>query len=111
LLSIVIRIAQSVMPIFLLNQGGEINSECRKEMLEHRKNLMSDFKLSPGIVTECNDEIEKYCRGFERGGKTLHCLFRNSKKATSKTDTDFKKSCLFEVVYLTWKIQIRKQKE
>jgi Golgi apparatus protein 1 len=66
-------------------------------MLEHRQALLSDYKLSPGVVIECGEEIDRYCKGVERGGKTLHCLFRNSKKATEKNGDGFKKSCLFEV--------------
>ena len=43
--------------------------------------LMSDYRLNPQLVSECNEEITKYCGGgIERNGKTLHCLFLNAKK-------------------------------
>lgn len=65
-------------------------------MREHREMLMSDYSLNPGIVKACKDEIAAFCNnGAEKGGKTLHCLFRNAKN--SKNKKDFNAECIAEV--------------
>ena len=49
--------------------------ECLAEMIDWRKTLLEDFKISPDIVTNCADEIRDSCDGgLQREGKTLHCL-------------------------------------
>ncbi|XP_064639932.1 Golgi apparatus protein 1-like isoform X2 [Lineus longissimus] len=54
---------------------GQIRVECVTEMRDYRKMLMEDYKISPGIVSYCHQEITENCNGgIEREGKTLHCL-------------------------------------
>jgi hypothetical protein len=91
---------------FLL--GRTINSECKYEMFEHRKSLLSDYKLSPGVVVHCSNEINKYCSGgIERGGKTIHCLFRNAKQSMANKDGNFNKRCIYQVYNWWLKFDIR----
>lgn len=66
-------------------KNGTVDPDCEVEMMEHRKMLMEDYRLSPEIMDNCKEEIEKYCNGLEVGGKTIHCLMdhvrlRNVKK-------------------------------
>lgn len=53
-------------------------------MIEHRKLLMEDYRLSPEIVSRCSDDITKYCTGLEAGGKTIHCLMEHSRPKRRK---------------------------
>jgi Golgi apparatus protein 1 len=54
-------------------------------MIEHRKMLMSDYSLNQDLVDACKNEISTFCaNGEEKGGKTLHCLFRNAKNFKNK---------------------------
>ena len=54
-------------------------------MVEHRRMLMSDYSLNPELVDACKNEISSFCNnGEEKGGKTLHCLFRNAKNLKNK---------------------------
>ncbi len=65
-----------------IKDGEGIEPECRSELMEHRKMLMTDYQLNPNIVKYCKDEINNYCNsGLERGGKTLHCLLSKAKKS------------------------------
>ena len=53
-------------------------------MLVHRRMLMSDYMLSPELVSECKVEMVKYCPSLsqqgasgtidQRGGRMIHCL-------------------------------------
>ena len=80
-------------------KGANIDPECRAEMIEHRKMLMSDYSLNPDIVKSCSDEIKGFCKGgLEKGGKTLHCLFRNAKNPANKDS--FSMECVAEVKFL-----------
>lgn len=55
-------------------------------MLVHRRMLMSDYMLSPEIVSQCKTEMVKYCPTLlqqgvsgtidQRGGRMIHCLLR-----------------------------------
>lgn len=66
--------------------GQQIQDECRREMLVHRRMLMSDYMLSPELVSECKTEIVQYCPNLfaqgasgtidQRGGRMIHCLLR-----------------------------------
>lgn len=66
-------------------------------MLIHRKMLMSDYALSPELVSECRTEMVQYCPSLyqqgasgnveQRGGRIIHCLMgaasRRQKFSTS----------------------------
>ncbi|CAF1437679.1 unnamed protein product, partial [Adineta steineri] len=78
-------------------KDGYMQDECRREMLIHRRMLMSDYSLSPEIVSECKTEMIKYCPSLlqqsssidQRGGRMIHCLLNNARK-----QKDFSNSCL-----------------
>ncbi|XP_061594181.1 Golgi apparatus protein 1-like isoform X1 [Cololabis saira] len=59
-----------------VHRGRQVSGECQGEMLDYRRMLMEDFSLSPEIVLHCRTEIEGYCSGLHRKGRTLHCLMR-----------------------------------
>lgn len=42
--------------------------------------LMEDFRLSPEIVEKCRKETLYFCKGFETGGKTIHCLMKHARE-------------------------------
>jgi Golgi apparatus protein 1 len=48
-------------------------------MIEHRKILMEDYRLSPEIVTGCSEDINNFCNTLEVGGKTIHCLMEHAR--------------------------------
>lgn len=54
--------------------------DCIQEMLDHRKLLLEDYRMSPEIVSSCSEDIAKFCNnGIEAGGKTIHCLMEHSR--------------------------------
>ncbi|RZC42697.1 Golgi apparatus protein 1 [Asbolus verrucosus] len=75
-----IRLAQILLCLEgVAKNGTKIDPDCEAEMVEHRKILMEDYRLSPEIVDGCGDEIRKFCSGFEVGGKTIHCLMDHAR--------------------------------
>ena len=77
--------------------GTNVTSECSADVFERRTMLMQDYRLSPNIVEFCMDEIRDLCKnGIERNGKTLECLFRNSRISQLK-DEYFDEDCTEEV--------------
>ena len=88
-----------------MKEGVEVRAECKAELLDHRRMLMQDYKLSPNILKYCSQEIGNFCNdGIERNGKTLHCLFRAAKASKLKsanlnalTKTSVRPECFIEV--------------
>jgi len=64
--------------------GTKVSRDCQMEMIEHRKILMEDYRLSPEIVTNCSDEIKSFCNTLEVGGKTIHCLMEHTRPKKRK---------------------------
>ncbi|CAF2082393.1 unnamed protein product, partial [Rotaria magnacalcarata] len=74
-------------------KGHYIQYECRRDMLVHRRMLMSDYTLSPEIVSECKPEMIQHCPSlFQQGsnssidqryGKMIHCLLGAARKEKS----------------------------
>lgn len=74
-----IRLAQILLCLEnVMKNGSKIARDCQVEMIEHRKILMEDYRLSPEIVSHCSNDITSYCSGLEIGGKTIHCLMEHS---------------------------------
>ncbi|XP_063230835.1 Golgi apparatus protein 1 [Bacillus rossius redtenbacheri] len=71
-----IRLAQILLCLEgVIRNGSKVSQDCQVEMVEHRKILMEDYRLSPEIVSQCSSDISKFCSGgLEVGGKTIHCL-------------------------------------
>lgn len=63
----------------VIRNGSKVSRDCQLEMMEHRKMLMEDYRLSPEIVSGCSDDIKKYCNSLEAGGKTIHCLMEHAR--------------------------------
>jgi len=73
--------------------GFHIQDECRREMLVHRRMLMSDYALSPQIISECKIEMIQHCPSLysqgasdiidQRGGRMIHCLLSAARKEKS----------------------------
>ncbi|CAF0753061.1 unnamed protein product [Didymodactylos carnosus] len=80
--------------------GEQIVDSCRREMLTHRRMLMSDYTLSSDIKTNCNTEMTNYCGPWliagavgtaeQRSGQMLHCLLKEARIRKNKFD----KKCL-----------------
>lgn len=80
---------QSTLFVFadmIIILGQQIQDDCRREMLVHRRMLMSDYMLSPELVAQCRTEMVNYCPTLmqqgasatidQRGGRMIHCLLR-----------------------------------
>ncbi|XP_066137894.1 Golgi apparatus protein 1 [Euwallacea fornicatus] len=77
-----IRLAQILLCLENIGKNGtKVSSDCEAELVEHRRMLMEDFRLSPEIVDKCKKETTHYCRGYETGGKTIHCLMKHAREA------------------------------
>lgn len=70
-----------------------ISSECQDEIVEHRRLLMDDYRLSPEVVSNCKNETSLYCSDYGYGGKTLHCLMGHALN-TGGGNTKLGSSCL-----------------
>ena len=86
-----------------VHEGNRLDPECRAEIMEHRKALMSDYQINVNLASSCFQEINNYCNsGTERGGKTLHCLLRKAKAFMTKKNSDqvFSAHCITEVKFV-----------
>ncbi|CAM1322896.1 GLG1 (predicted), partial [Pycnogonum litorale] len=64
-----------------IHEDKEISSQCESEIIDHRRMLMRDYRLSPQLTMLCQKDIENFCGNkLELGGKTLHCLMEHSDK-------------------------------
>uniref|UniRef100_U5EST3 Putative golgi apparatus protein cysteine-rich fibroblast growth factor receptor n=1 Tax=Corethrella appendiculata TaxID=1370023 RepID=U5EST3_9DIPT len=80
-----IRLAQILLCLESIQKNNtKILPECLAEMIDHRKMLMEDYQLSPEILTDCSDDISKFCSNLEAGGKTIHCLMEYARPKRKK---------------------------
>lgn len=80
-----VRLAQVLLCLEnVAKNGTALDQECEVEMMDHRKMLMEDYRLSPEIVDGCKIEIESFCNGLEAGGKTIHCLMEHARLRKKK---------------------------
>ncbi|PSN56256.1 Golgi apparatus protein 1 [Blattella germanica] len=80
-----LRLAQILLCLeAVIRNGSKVSRDCQIEMMEHRKILMEDYRLSPEIVSDCLDDIQTYCNGLEVGGKTIHCLMEHIRSRKRK---------------------------
>ncbi|XP_045028229.1 LOW QUALITY PROTEIN: Golgi apparatus protein 1 [Daphnia magna] len=70
-----------------MHAGNAIGGECQAEMLDHRRQLLEDYRLSPEVVYSCQEDIKTNCRTKEIGGKTLHCLMKHARRQNGISDT------------------------
>ncbi|VDK41856.1 unnamed protein product [Anisakis simplex] len=65
------------------SKDAKFSEQCRHEMIEHRRMMMSEFRMSPEIVLTCGQDIDRYCSpkgDIEGEGKTLHCLMGHAQQ-------------------------------
>lgn len=87
-----IRLAQILLCLEnIAKNGSRISSDCETELVEHRRMLMEDYRLSPEIVDKCKKEISVFCKGIQTGGNTIHCLMKHARRR----DEVFDKKCQF----------------
>lgn len=91
-----------------------LSGECQAELFDIRKSLMEDYKVNPEIVTLCGNDIEQYCKGLRREGKTLHCLMERAMKkklaeqctnAVSRLTLWCPGSHTDKVTWISWKLE------
>ncbi|CAF3928857.1 unnamed protein product, partial [Rotaria magnacalcarata] len=85
-----------------MKKGNNIKDDCRREMLMHRRMLMSDYAVSPEIVAKCKTEMVQHCSSLyqqgasgtveQRGGRMIHCLLNAARK-----EKTFSPACLTSV--------------
>lgn len=66
------------------NESTNLSPECTVEMIDHRKMLMEDYRLSPELMQNCASDITLLCKGIEVGGKTIHCLMEHARPRKRK---------------------------
>ncbi|ETN58727.1 golgi family apparatus protein 1 [Anopheles darlingi] len=87
-----VRLAQILLCLEAVQKNStKLMPECVAEINDHRRMLLTDYKLSPEILTGCEGDIEKFCSNLDAGGKTIHCLMEHArarkKKERRVTDT------------------------
>lgn len=79
-----IRLAQILLCLEAANKNNsKLLPDCLAEIFDHRKMLMEDYKLSPEIIIDCADELNRFCQSTE-GAETIHCLMEHSKARRKK---------------------------
>jgi Golgi apparatus protein 1 len=79
-----VRLAQILLCLENVQKNStRIQPECAQEMQEHRKMLMDDYNLSPEIITDCSEDIRRFCQNLN-GPNTLHCLMEHSRPRRKK---------------------------
>lgn len=74
-----VRLAQILLCLEnLMKNGSRLDVDCTNEMIYHRRMLMEDYRLSPEIVNSCKNETLAYCKKYEFGEKTIHCLMNQA---------------------------------
>lgn len=68
-----------------IRNRSAVDQECREELINHRKMLMRDYKLSPEIVTSCSQDIIDFCNHMSAGGHTIHCLMEHARPNRKRT--------------------------
>ncbi|KAJ8910173.1 hypothetical protein NQ315_016184 [Exocentrus adspersus] len=90
-----VRLAQILLCLEdMVKNGTKIDSECETEIVDHRRMLMEDYRLSPEIVNNCKSEILGFCKGFKTGGKTIHCLMDHALLNTGNSKARIQDKCM-----------------
>ncbi|XP_011202918.2 Golgi apparatus protein 1 isoform X1 [Bactrocera dorsalis] len=93
-----VRLAQILLCLeSVVKNGSMVTTECQAEINDHRRMLMHDFKLSPEILSDCADDIPKFCGDIEKGqvvrggtvgntdnGQVIHCLMEHARAKRKK---------------------------
>lgn len=81
-----VRLAQILLCLEAAHKNStRVASECLAEIADHRRMLLQDYKMSPEILSDCVDDIAKFCNDVEAGGgRTIHCLMENARPKRKK---------------------------
>ncbi|XP_037933089.1 Golgi apparatus protein 1 isoform X2 [Teleopsis dalmanni] len=84
-----VRLAQILLCLESVTKNGtKLAPECHAEIADHRRMLLEDYQLSPEILTDCADDIPKFCGQIDKrqnvvggsiGGEIIHCLMENAR--------------------------------
>ncbi|XP_035902218.1 Golgi apparatus protein 1 isoform X1 [Anopheles stephensi] len=99
-----VRLAQILLCLEAVQKNStKLMPECVAEINDHRRMLLTDYKLSPEILTGCENDIEKFCSNLDAGGKTIHCLMEHArlKKKKDRRVTDICLRALETLVKVT----------
>lgn len=116
-----VRLAQILLCLETVEKNGtRIAPECRAEIDDHRRMLMSDGQLSPEILSDCADDISKFCVSADKlsiigigqgtGGEIIHCLMeharrkRKEKHVTSQCQRSLEKLIKVSDVGEDWRV-------
>lgn len=89
-----VRLAQILLCLELeVKNGTKLDTDCLKEMVDHRRVLMQDYRLSPEIVSGCRTEINNFCQGLDIDGKTIHCLMKHAMPNSNDGPVQMKPEC------------------
>ncbi|EDW70463.1 Golgi apparatus protein 1 isoform X2 [Drosophila virilis] len=80
-----VRLAQILLCLeSVAKNGTKVAPECLVELNDHRRMLMTDYQLSPELLSDCADDIPKFCPDEHKsqlvnglsssGGEIIHCL-------------------------------------
>uniref|UniRef100_A0A1A9W503 Golgi apparatus protein 1 n=1 Tax=Glossina brevipalpis TaxID=37001 RepID=A0A1A9W503_9MUSC len=84
-----VRLAQILLCLESVEKNGtKIVDECRAEIDDHRRMLMQDSQLSPEMLTDCAEDIPKFCHEVDKltvdsyaayGVEIIHCLMDHAR--------------------------------
>ncbi|KRY36921.1 Golgi apparatus protein 1 -like protein [Trichinella spiralis] len=81
--------------IVLFSLGIAVDRDCQAQIVEHRRMLMSDYRLAPELIITCARDLETYCKKEAAdGSKALHCLM----KASQMHPNEMNPSCIQAIV-------------
>lgn len=87
-----IRLAQILLCLEnYVHNGTKVSPSCEGEMIDQRKILMEDYRLSPEIVDGCSNDIARLCDKVVTG-RTIHCLMEHA-KSRNKGDAKISVPC------------------
>ncbi|XP_017101491.2 Golgi apparatus protein 1 isoform X2 [Drosophila bipectinata] len=85
-----VRLAQILLCLESVSKNGtKLAPACLAELSDHRRMLMTDYQLSPELLSDCADDIPKFCPEEHKaqlvnglastGGEIIHCLLSHVK--------------------------------
>ncbi|SPP77134.1 Golgi apparatus protein 1 isoform X1 [Drosophila guanche] len=85
-----VRLAQILLCLESVSKNGtKLAPSCLTELTDHRRMLMTDYQLSPELLSDCADDIPKFCPEEHKaqlvngltgtGGEIIHCLLEHVK--------------------------------
>lgn len=80
-----IRLAQILLCLETVNKNNSrLAPDCASEIADHRRMLMEDYHMMPEILSDCAEDISKFCDKLQIGGITIHCLMEHARPKRRK---------------------------